>query len=431
MTEYSVKSTATVLSVLSVVALMAVCLAPCIDAEGSGEEPTYDGDLGQFWSYSVQFVFNGNSAQSISWDFGDGTEPSIEWNPQHTYAEKGTYYVTQTVTNTSGTASSVYKVEIMGFPYIAFESNGGSAVETIQMSNGPSTATAAEKPADPTKEGSTFTGWYTDVDCKTAYDWSSKVVEGITLYAGWAVNAHTVSFSDGVDSQTVEDGGVAVEPTEPTKTGYTFDGWYNGDVLYVFSTPVTSDLTLTAKWNAITYTVTFSDGIESQTVSYGELVTEPTAPVKEGFTFGGWYNGDALYAFSTPVSSDLALTAKWTQITYTVTFDSVGGSSVESQTVAHGQTATEPTAPVKEGFIFDGWFVEGSKYDFSSPIMADMTLTAQWHEDNVPVEPVGPGDDGKDSDEKSKELAKVLTYMIVAIGGFGLVAAFVFVIWRF
>ena len=199
MTEYSVKSTATVLSVLSVVALMAVCLAPCIDAEGAGEESTYDVDLGQFWSYSVQFVFSGNSAQSISWDFGDGTEPSTEWNPQHTYAKKGTYYVTQTVTNTSGTASSVYKVEIMGFPYIAFESNGGSAVETIQMSNGPSTAVPAEKPTDPSKDGFKFTGWYTDADCKTAYDWTAPVKQGMTLYAGW----ESEPVTDGSDVQWI------------------------------------------------------------------------------------------------------------------------------------------------------------------------------------------------------------------------------------
>ena len=209
MTEYSVKSTATaVLSVLSVVALMAVCLAPCIDAEGSGEESTYDVDLGQMWSYTVQFVFSGGNAQSITWDFGDGS-PSVtatdkdedggNWNPQHTYAQKGVYYVKQTATNPNGTVSSVYKVEIMGFPYIAFESNGGSAVETIQMSNGPSTAVPAEKPTDPSKDGFKFTGWYTDADCKTAYDWTAPVKQGMTLYAGW----ESEPVTDGSDVQWI------------------------------------------------------------------------------------------------------------------------------------------------------------------------------------------------------------------------------------
>lgn len=64
--------------------------------------------------------------------------------------------------------------------------------------------------------------------------------------------------------------------------------------------------------------------------------------------------------------------------TFTVTFDSDGGSEVEPQTVEEGQTATEPEAPTKEGYTFSGWLLEGEEYDFSTPVTADITLTAYW-----------------------------------------------------
>ena len=64
--------------------------------------------------------------------------------------------------------------------------------------------------------------------------------------------------------------------------------------------------------------------------------------------------------------------------TYTVTFDSADGSAVDSQTVESGKTATKPADPTKEGFTFDGWYLDGKLFDFSTPIEADITLKAQW-----------------------------------------------------
>lgn len=67
--------------------------------------------------------------------------------------------------------------------------------------------------------------------------------------------------------------------------------------------------------------------------------------------------------------------------TYTVTFDSDGGSEVPSQTVQDGQTASEPTEPTKEGATFSGWLLDGEEYDFSTPVTSDITLTAYWTTD--------------------------------------------------
>ena len=111
---------------LAMAMALIMCLAgTMILSSESDAEQEYDKSLGSFWSYTVQFIFDGSSTQSIEWDFGDGTT-STEWNPKHTFSEKGTYYVTQTLTNTVGTTSSVYKVEILGFPYITLVYNNGS-----------------------------------------------------------------------------------------------------------------------------------------------------------------------------------------------------------------------------------------------------------------------------------------------------------------
>ena len=73
--------------------------------------------------------------------------------------------------------------------------------------------------------------------------------------------------------------------------------------------------------------------------------------------------------------------ASWTAVTpvsYTVTFDSNGGSSVPSQTVVSGQTATEPTAPTKTDYTFAGWTLNNAAFSFSTPITGDITLVASW-----------------------------------------------------
>jgi len=68
--------------------------------------------------------------------------------------------------------------------------------------------------------------------------------------------------------------------------------------------------------------------------------------------------------------------------TYTVTFDSDGGSAVTAQTVESGKTATKPADPTKEGYTFKGWYLDGSEYDFSTPVTGAITLKAKWEDDN-------------------------------------------------
>ena len=115
------------------------------------------------------------------------------------------------------------------------------------------------KPDAPVKDGYTFTGWYTDAGCETAYDFASLVSGNLTLYAGWEqavvpVTEWTVTFmSNGTTYKTltVENDQSVSKPSNPTRPGYTFTGWYQDNactIPYRFGTAVTSDLTLYAGW---------------------------------------------------------------------------------------------------------------------------------------------------------------------------------------
>ena len=197
------------------------------------------------------------------------------------------------------------------------------------------------------------------------------------------------------DEQHVKSGEKAVLPVEPTLKGYTFAFWYLGEdeqnaTAYDFDTPVTENITLTAKWNINKYTVTFNSygGTPvppAQEVEYGLTATKPADPTLKGYTFAFWYLGEdeqnaTAYDFDTPVTENITLTAKWNINKYTVTFNSYGGTPVPpAQEVEYGLTATEPaTAPTKTGYTFDGWYLGDEKYDFSAAVEQNITLTAKW-----------------------------------------------------
>ncbi len=336
-------------------------------------------DLGQKWSYTIQFVFTGSNAQSIVWDFGDGST-STEWNPAHQYAEKGVYYVKQTITNSNADIVTYYKVEVMGFPYITLVYNNGQENGTIQQD---AYSVPATQPQDPVYDGNTFEGWFTDAGCTQAYDWSTGITVPITLYAKWSVEivTHTVTFDSGVASQTIVHGQKATVPTEPTKAGYTFVQWILDGAAYDFDTPVTQDISLVAEWQILTFTVSFDFGVASQTIEYGKKATVPTQPTKAGHTFVQWTLNGSAYDFDTPVTSDISLTAQWQVNTYTVSFD----SGVSSQTVEYGQKAVKPSDPSKSGYTFIQWTLNGEAYDFNAPVTGDISLVAQWSKDSDPT----------------------------------------------
>ncbi|MBR2337603.1 MAG: InlB B-repeat-containing protein [Clostridia bacterium] len=244
----------------------------------------------------------------------------------------------------------------------------------------------------------------------------------------------TVTFdSDGgssVASQQIKRGEKATKPDDPTKQGYVFVGWYNGNVIYDFNLKVKKDLNLKAKWeedglhtsnpdeselqseesegvrdseegysdsceetvssdeSALNFEVTFdTDGsgeIPSQHVLSGEFATDPGEPQKQGFTFLGWYLGEEEFDFSTPITQSLVLTAKWAEVqpsqVCSVTFVTGCDTVIPSQSVLLNGLVEAPPNPEKDGFEFLGWLLNGTEYDFSLPVTESIVLIANWQE---------------------------------------------------
>ena len=136
------------------------------------------------------------------------------------------------------------------------------------------------------------------------------------------------------------------------------------------------------------FIVTFdNEGTKTQEIiDAGSKITEPTAPTKEGYRFDGWYydnnGGKAKWNFGTDtVTRAMTLKAKWVQ-TYTVAFDTNGGSAVAPVTVDTGSTVTKPADPTKSGYTFGGWYKDSTlqtPWDFANgTVTADTTLYAKW-----------------------------------------------------
>lgn len=210
------------------------------------------------------------------------------------------------------------------------------------------------------------------------------LVIALAFISACAAEKFTVTFDSAggseVASVEVEKGSAISEPEKPVYNGYEFDGWYLDGEKYDFSSPVNGNITLTAKWTEL-FTVTFNSAggssVKSQTIRDGGTASAPQDPTYGNNRFEGWYLGDALYNFSSPVTSDITLVAHWTEI-FMITFDSAEGTSVAAQKIEKGQTAVLPEEPIRSGFRFDGWTLDGQTYDFATPVTEDITLTAKW-----------------------------------------------------
>lgn len=219
--------------------------------------------------------------------------------------------------------------------------------------------------------------------------WQLKTQGSVHVTEEYTVTFNAYGGFPMPDEQHVKSGEKAVLPAEPTLKGHTFAFWYLGDdeenaTAYDFDTPVTGDITLTAKWNINKYTVTFNSygGTPvppAQEVEYGLTATEPaTAPTKTGYTFDGWYLGDEKYDFSDAVEQNITLYANWEKNIYTVTYtDGVDGEEVfADQTYRVPFEDTTPAFkgnPTRDGYVFDGW-----KPAFSDTVTGNVTYVAQW-----------------------------------------------------
>ena len=242
----------------------------------------------------------------------------------------------------------------------------------------------------PKKEGYIFSSWLKD---GLYYDTSSPVKEDMTLTASWVEeptppNMHKVTFNFGEykKSQTIDDGALVTEPTQkPKKEKHKFLGWYLDDKLYDFTTPVTSDIELVAKFEKsrilISYDLDGASGIIEVEINKGSIPKKPNTPTKFGYTFSHWSIGDKVYKFDTPLYQDTVIKANFIANVYIkITFDTDGGNIISSRMLVSGSQMSNIPIPVKEGYDFLYWLYDGDILDPNTKFDKDATLKAIYKE---------------------------------------------------
>ena len=266
---------------------------------------------------------------------------------------------------------------------ISFDPAGGEPIESIRVKLGRS----AELP-DPVRENYTFTGWTLE-GSMVGSPYSPE--QDVTLTAEWIGNEYTVSFDmDGglpqAEETTYRTGDLFMPPEEPSKEGYVFRGWKDpqGEKVYRGTVLPWGDVTLTAHWEFEMYDLKLDtdegDPLEPVQYHIGDVFSSPS-PAKKGYHFLGWFSSDGTEfkkGDSLPLGG-LTLTAKWERNTFRVSFESNGGSHVNSITVNEGDPFNYPQAPWRDGYRFVRWTDEdGNTVSSGTVIRSSMTLYAVW-----------------------------------------------------
>lgn len=273
--------------------------------------------------------------------------------------------------------------------FVNYNSQGGSVIADTTVVSG----TKLVKPATPIKGSYTFGGWYKEAEYTNAWDFTTDVVTtNTTLYAKWGFQVSFNSQGGSPVPDIVSNySSIITAPTAPIKTGFTFGGWYKEvgcTNAWVFASDIVSaNTTLYAKWSCSVSFNSQGGSIVSDVVTdYNSHISAPTAPVKVGYTFRDWYKEAEctnIWHFTTDaVTTNTTLYAKWAINSYTVNFNSQGGSSVSSVTTNYNTHISEPTTPAKTGYTFGGWYKEvecTNTWNFATDVVTEnTTLYAKW-----------------------------------------------------
>ena len=243
-----------------------------------------------------------------------------------------------------------------------------------------------------TCEGKIFAGWATSADGAVVYEDGAAITTetDLDLYAVWS-DAYTVTLRNGDTDTTVlvpQNSAIGNRiPADPTKKGYTFEGWFNGEEKLTAETVISGDVIYTAQWSPITYTIAFSGGeggqgaMDSIPATYDQEVTLPKNTfTRPGYYFNGWSASSGAssgsYADEKPVKNlttkqgeTVTLYAAWyglpVNVTLHLNYDGaengtrtcIVGSNYNYILKEGGGTKFDAIQdPVRTGYIFDGWF---------------------------------------------------------------------------
>ena len=302
---------------------------------------------------------------------------------------------------------------------VTFHANNGTEDTAQQKVYG---GKAALKANTFTCENKIFAGWAAAADGEVLYQDGERITTetSLDLYAVWA-DAYTVTFdNDGATAtvMTPRNGAIGSRiPADPSREGYTFDGWFNGETKLTAETVISGDSTYTAKWTAITYTIAFSGGsgstgsVESIPAAYDREVTLPrNAFTRPGYSFNGWSQsssaskgsyaeGDAVKNLTSTQGTTVTLYAAWQPLPVTVRLHlnytgaeditrtgAVGSNYNYILTDAGTTRFNSITDPKRDGYIFDGWYdaaeggsAIGTTYKFTAADAEDgFDMYAHW-----------------------------------------------------
>jgi len=288
---------------------------------------------------------------------------------------------------------------------VTFDGNGGTPTTQYRDVQGGLTVGTA-MPADPTREGYLFVGWYTEIEGGTEFTSATVITETMTVYARWTTNeAVRVDFNANggtPDAHRYVQGGLIVGPnmpTDPTKTGYTFAGWYTaaeGGIEFTSATPVIEAITVYARWTANDdVRVTFDGNGGTPTTQYRDVqggltvgAAMPADPTRTGYVFAGWFtetSGGTEFTLTTPVNEDITVYARWTaNANVRVIFDGNGGTpTTQYRDVQSGLTVgtAMPADPTRTGYVFAGWYTAtegGTAFTSTTVVTENMTVYARW-----------------------------------------------------
>jgi uncharacterized repeat protein (TIGR02543 family) len=290
---------------------------------------------------------------------------------------------------------------------VGFDKNGGETDANPGVMYITQNEPIGTLPSPPTRHGYIFVGWFNTSSTSggTEYKAASVITSPITVYARWSANSYTVYWdatggSVSPSYNTLLYGTNVTFPQTPSKTGYTFDGWYDaatGGVKFTVLTMPVGGKTLYAHWVELPkYTVTFNKNggtTEANPTSLAitqntTIVNWPNPPTKTGYSFVEWADtpsesGGTSYNSSTKITAAVTLYARWHLNPITIYWDAQGGTVFPtSSNGPPGSLIGFPGTVAKTGYSFAGWFTSATGgTQLSAPFYvpnSSVTYYARW-----------------------------------------------------
>ena len=354
-------------------------------------------------------VYNGNTNTG-----GSTPQTNCDYNVSCTLASNGFtktgYSWTGWWTSTSGGTKYGSTVRVTGKLNVyaqwkintytlTYDSNGGHACSPTSKALNYNAAYGTL--CTPTRNGYTFAGWWTAASGGTKVDASTKMAaKNTTIYAHWDANPVKITYKGNgntggtMDVQTCLYNQTCTLKTNAfTKTGHSWTGWYpsaTGGTALGSTVKLTGNLTVYAQWKPNTYTLTFNSNggsnCSSKSVTFGSAYGTLCTTNRKGYTFAGWWTaatgGTKVDANTKMTTTGATIYAHWTANTYTLTYNSNGGSACSNKSVAFDSAYGTLCTPTRAGYTLAGWYTAatgGTKVDANTKMTTlGATIYAHW-----------------------------------------------------